>query len=366
MKKVLLISLSNLPSLQYNLYNTYQSMKELGVDVYTIGADNITAKGIKFENKNQLITVPKNPMPTISSLKMINNSIDNIIRIIKNINPDCIHFISKHTWNYFLIKKIKKFENKIIHTFHDPIGHTGELRRYGVIFYNKIIGRNVDGIIVHSDKSKSETQKYIKPRCKVTKVPLGEMIWKEYEENKSFKKNVLIFGRINPYKGCDLIPKISKELSDRNSEIKITIAGKASNDVNDEIIKKINECSNVKFINEFIDEDEVYNYFKQCDIVLITHKSITQSGVILQAYRYSKPIIAFNIEGIHEFIEEEKTGLLSEAYLEDKYVDNILKLYSDLEELNEYSKNAWKFGAEKFSNKVMAKKLLDIYMIGVE
>lgn len=362
MKKIVLISFSNLPNFQSSLYNTYKTMKNLGVEVYTIGSTNITANRIYIENNNYLINVSKNPMPTIESLRLINTEIDNAVSKIKDINPDYIHFISKHTWNYFLIRKLKKYNIKMIHTFHDPIGHKGEIRRYGVLLYNKVIGKMVDKIIVHSDKSKYETERYIKPRGKIYKVPLGEMIWEDYKKNEQYKNKLLIFGRINPYKGVEFIPKIAKEINKINPNINIVIAGKTSNDVKLETINEISSIDNIKFINKFIDDSDVENYFNDCDIVLITHKSITQSGVILQAYRYSKPIVAFNIEGIHEFVQENKTGLISEAYNIEKYVKNILSLYNNINELNNYSKSAWEFGKEKFSNEVMSKKLIEIYM----
>ncbi|MDU1312961.1 MAG: glycosyltransferase family 4 protein [Clostridium septicum] len=366
MGKILVISFSNLPNFQSNLYNTYKNIKDLGNEVYTIGSEKIRGTGINLEKNNYIYKLSENPMPTLKSIKLMMNSLEEITKKIEEINPKYIHFISKHTWNYFLIKKIKKRlkNSQIIHSFHDPIGHTGEIRRYGVILYNKLIGQNVDSIIVHSDKSKMETEKYIKPKCNVYKIALGEMQWNEFVPNKEVKKNILVFGRINPYKGCDLIPYIAEELKKRNSDIKITIAGKTSKDLSEDVINKIQECENVKFINKFIDDNELSNYFYESDMVLITYRSITQSSVILQAYRHSKPIIAFNIDGIAEFLEESKTALLSEPFNIEYYVDNILHLYDNLEELNKCSYEAWEFGKNNFSNGVMVKELLEIYKIG--
>jgi hypothetical protein len=118
------------------MYNTYQHLIEMGYDVYTIGANELN---IAFElgQSNHIFSAPSSPNPTSESMRLLYKNLKKIVDDIVGLNPGIVHFTSKHIWNYVVINILaKKCKAKIIHTFHDPIGHEGERRRLGVILYN--------------------------------------------------------------------------------------------------------------------------------------------------------------------------------------------------------------------------------------
>ncbi|MDO7786866.1 glycosyltransferase family 4 protein [Desulforamulus aquiferis] len=356
---VVLVSFSTLPTLQNYLYYAYGHLLEMGLNVYTVGADEIQAN-VEIGERNITVSVPSSPLPTLSSLKVMIQKIDIISEQIEALNPDIVHFVSKHTWNYMLIRKLKnRTSAKLIHTFHDPIGHKGDLVRYGVILYYKVIGSIVDGVVVHSDNCYKETIEKLKPKAEVFHAPLGCTKWHAYREPKQILKKLLIFGRINPYKGCDLVPAIAREIEKRDSEINIIIAGKASKDVKAKTLDAIAKCPNIKFYNSFVSEDELDQYFYNCDVVLITHTSITQSGVILDAYSHSKPIVAFQIDGIQEFLWDTEWSV--RAFDISAYAQKVYQLVSDIHTLRLQSKLSWEFGKNHFASEKMAESLFKIY-----
>jgi len=357
--KIVLVSFSKLPTLQNYLFNTYEHMSELGQNVYTINSDEINVP-FTLSEKNMTINVPNSPLPTPSSLKKMMGTVKEIVGRIVELNPDVVHFISKHTWNYPIIRKLKKKTNiKIVHTFHDPIGHKGDLVRYGVIMYNKLIGRSAHAVVVHSGKSFDETVEKLKPRAKVFTAPLGCTKWRPYKETEATQKRLLIFGRINNYKGCDMIPAIAEEVAKIDWEIKIVVAGKASKDVKQTTLDAISACSNIEFTQGLIPEEEIDDYFYNCDAVLITHTSMTQSGVVLDAYSHSKPIVSFEIEGIAEFLSER--SLCAPAFDIVEYARKACELTRDSEHLKKISKQAWEFGKNNFASENMAREFLTIY-----
>ena len=50
--------------------------------------------------------------------------------------------------------------------------------------------------------------------------------------------------------------------------------------------------------------------FSSADVVSLTYKSATQSGVIPIAYHYKTPILVSNLPGLKTPIENDKTGLV--------------------------------------------------------
>lgn len=358
--RVLLVSFSSLPTLQNYMYLTADSFGDMDIEAYTLGiSENI----IELEQQEKHFYVPKvdTPKPTVQSMGKMKGCMKKMIHVIEQVQPDVLHFVSKHTWNYFLLKKLRKsgFRGKIVHTFHDPIGHKGDRVRAGVVLYNKLMGRNTDTVIVHSKRNVKITMRYIRPRAEVFFAPLGCSKWYPYKKTESSTKKLLIFGRLNHYKGCEYIPQIAEEVDKLDSDIEIVIAGQSSADVNKKMLEKIRACQNVQFEDCFVPEEKVSDYFNDCDVVLITHTSITQSGILLDAYRYAKPIVCFDIPGIRELIPEAVEPV--PAFDCTSFAKKAVQLIQDKELQNNLGLEEWKFGEQYFTNKCMTHSFYEIY-----
>lgn len=114
---------------------------------------------------------------------------------------------------------------------------------------------------------------------------------------------------------------------------------------------------NIVLRDEFIDEKDLDGIFYSCDASLVLHKSISQSGVIVDAYRHSHPIICFDIEGISEFVTD-KTAYKVRPFDIDGIISAVNKLYNDFDNYKAMSREANEFGKEKFSETKMAEETL--------
>lgn len=350
--KILLISFSHYPTLQNYLYLLKSNLTKNKIEVFSLGNKKISTTYDILDN-SFFVECIDNASPTRSNIQLFFKQYKKICSIIDKIDPDAILFTSKHIWNFMLMSYMKKKKKRIFHVFHDPIGHTGTNVSKGVVIYNKIISKYLSGIIVHSDISLNNTIKYIKPKCRVKKVPLGEKKWLTYIKPDKLKNKLLIFGRISTYKGCEFIPVLAEELINQNLDCKIVVAGKALDDVDENLISRISKYRNIEFRNEFIPEHELDEYFYSTDASLILHKSISQSGVIIDAYRHGHPIICFDIDGISEFINKD-TALVAPRFDINILVKNIKDLYNNFEKYREMSINAYNYGESIFSKDKMA------------
>ncbi|MDR0885669.1 MAG: glycosyltransferase family 4 protein [Clostridiales Family XIII bacterium] len=347
--KIILVSFSKLPPFQNYMYNLARQLTKMNIEVRTVGA--IPHSAIHVDETNYILDVHDSPNPSFKSLKKYLKIQKSLCVHFDKASPAHVVFISKHFWNYLLIRKLNKNIKKY-HVFHDPIGHKGDIIRFGVILYNRLIAKKVDKIFVHSNNAFHDTIKYIKPDVPVIKIPLGEEEWLELNQENHIFNKLLIFGRINNYKGYEFIPQLADALKSELPEVRIVVAGKSSKDVNRQILQDIANKDNVKFTDEFIPEDKMHDYFDTCDAVIVLHTSITQSGVIINAYRHTKGIICFKIDGIEEFIDEH-SSISVDAFDIQAMCKSIKRAYND-KVFYMLGRNAWHLGQEIFSIEKMA------------
>lgn len=358
--RVLQISFSELPTLQKHLYLSFAELRRQGVDTWTVGSANL-AIDIDLDDRNLLVATPPTPKPGIASLRQASGAIRDLSRRIAQIRPDIVHFTNKHTWNFLLLRRLRRDlpNAAFLHTFHDPIGHEGDSVQKGVVLYHRVVQRMLDGIVVFSDIAKRQTEEVLKPRCPVYQVPFGEKPWKEYEPIEQLTHRVLAFGRLNSYKGVKYYPEIAERLLELSPETTFVIAGKPSDDIDRSILDRLSEMPNVELHARFIEESEVDGFFKNCDLVLMPYTSITQSGVILDAYSRSRCVVAFDIEGMSSYVPEDR--LLVSPFQMNDYAGLVSNLVSNMDELNRASKECWEFGRDHFSLSLMGTGLLDVY-----
>lgn len=66
----------------------------------------------------------------------------------------------------------------------------------------------------------------------------------------------------------------------------------------------------VTFINRYVPNEELRDYFDLADVVVLPYVSATQSGVAQLAFGFGKPVITTRVGGLHEIIEDGVTGLI--------------------------------------------------------
>ena len=169
------------------------------------------------------------------------------------------------------------------------------------------------------------------------------------------RKIVLFFGRINKYKGignlCELIQK--------TPEIRYVVAGKADDSIVEEL-KLLKTLPNVKIDEGIIPYNKMHDYFYNACCVVLPYDTASQSGVILDAYKHSRPAIAFNVGAIGEEIENGVSGyIVQPGNLEQlvKCVRNIVKMPED--EFEKMCHNAYEYGIEHYSAKSKEEEFLE-------
>ncbi|MBK7230073.1 MAG: glycosyltransferase [Ignavibacteriales bacterium] len=109
---------------------------------------------------------------------------------------------------------------------------------------------------------------------------------------------------------------------------------------------------------DFIPTSDVKYYFSASDAVVLPYKSATQSGIVQVAVNFCKPVIATNVGGIGEVIEDGKTGFVVEKENPEKLAEAIIRYYKEDKE-KEFSQSM-KSLKEKYSWQNFVKGMFEL------
>lgn len=228
-------------------------------------------------------------------------------------------FDTAHISNLPLAILLKLLRVKLIFTIHDWIPHDGSQFKV-VELYNKVVKQYLaDEIIVFSSVDSSN---------KVHQLTLSG-----FDRSKVTPKKgdyYLFFGRIEPYKGLSNIIELSKALLDNNRDEKIIVAGKGD----DPSLEALKACKNVKVINRFIADEELDDLISNAISILLPYDSASQSGVTILAYSFSKPVVAYNVGALADYIVDGYSGYIVEPKNVTFFYEAMLKSNDNYEILS--------------------------------
>ena len=206
-------------------------------------------------------------------------------------------------------------KEKIAVVNHDPIPHSGDRTKIlAKIAELQDIYDKADCIVVHSENSKMIVEEQYHGNKPVCYVPLGPQNVRGTGVSKlatpSDYVNFLFFGRIEKYKGIEVLLKAYQKVKQNFAKCSLSIVGNGDFSPYLELSRDLSDCT---IVNQWIADEEVGDYFLGNNLVLVLpYLDATQSGPVLIGYQFGIPAIVSNTGGLKEQVNE-KTGLLVEA-----------------------------------------------------
>lgn len=273
-----------------------------------------------------------------------------------------IYYGSSLTWVQQLpfLKGIKR-----IYTVHDYLPHSGDKTGsgYQYKFYMKVITSiRTNHFLLLSKKMMDEFVKYYKvskDRCKY-------ILFGYFDSYRRFQKSnideepytILFFGRISPYKGIEYLVEATKRASKRIPEIKTIIAGNGKFYFD---ISKIIEDSHFEIYNQHINNDLLVEFINRCSIVVCPYTDATQSGVVMTAYAFNKPVIATDVGSFREYIINGETGIIVPPRNAEALAEAIKTLIGNRTLVDNMKENISRLKENEFSWEVAANNLINVY-----
>ena len=178
---------------------------------------------------------------------------------------------------------------------------------------------------------------------------------------QNFYKNKLGFDFIHLPAPLD-ITKFQKIKNSEKKKNQIIYIGRDSFEKGIDILKKIENSIEGKVVYCTDSPwDETMKKLKESTILVVPSRMESIPQVIKEAFYLKIPVIATNVGGISELIENEKTGILVESENFSSLLDKINKLLKNPILQEKLSKNSHKFIIENYTWESLYQKYVDFY-----
>lgn len=340
MKKILLATFSDNADHQDTLFGMYEEMrKRSDWDAYLLCIKTPKVE-LQQSDHTWLVDCPERPGVTKKTFNL--PLLLSIIHRVRKEHFDAIYFESLHTWNLPIMMMAGKA--KTYQVIHEVIPHEGDSQVKMVDLMNKAVVRLADIIVL---RSKTYIQDMIdRYRISSDRVKYLEL-WRRYPDYTApvHSGRVLFFGRINPYKGADNLLEIVRLCP----EIQFDVIGRVDPQTQG-VVEQLSKEKNVKLNNDYVTDEEMRTAFTGCDWVIVPYNSASQSGIIIDAYKYSRPVIAFAVGAIPEQVDDKKSGYLVTEVDNEKLACQLKRAMKLSKfEYDAISKYAYQYGRKKYA-----------------
>lgn len=282
-----------------------------------------------------------------------------LAKFVKHLNPTIIHSTCFYDISELLLYRFKK---KTVLTVHDPFPHTGENHFRKHLFRKIGFHLLFNFILLNSKQKQNFINTYKLEKKNIFQSQLGiYSILNSFTspKNTSQQNTILFFGRISPYKGVEYLLEAMTIVHKKHPELKLVIAGKSNYSI--DFSRYIN-LTYIDINDRFIPIDELANYITNSLFSVCPYTDATQSGVILSAYALCKPVIATDVGGLSETVENGKSGLLVKSKNSEALAHAIITLFENKElrkNMQQYIYDKWVVGYKSWE--MIAAKMHNVY-----
>ena len=300
-------------------------------------------------------------------------------KIINKKKYDVWHFNFVNFKSLIIINTLKKLNQKIIVTFQGTDIQIDESINYGYRLnkkYNNYFLKtlnNIDLFLNISKTIKKDLKSVGVEDEKIMFLPntvYTKKVKEIYNSNKNIPEKKLKLITVARYaekkKGYDLVPILSKKLSENKIEFTWTIIGQnTSKLLENEFIKNNKNLFNVfeninNNMEKYFPHSSIINKYVSSDIYVNLARIESFGITFIEAMASGLPIISFDKKGANEIIIDNYNGYLISSNEIDGFVKKISEIYYDKKILNHTKNNVFK-SVEKYDLEVVTQNLIKIY-----
>ncbi len=267
---------------------------------------------------------------------------------------------------FFLLNYCKKYSIQIIHSHHRSFDTITWLLKpflkvksitsvQSKVYGKKKFSYKADKLIACSSNIKNHLIKNfvidnkriiviynaVNSNIEIKKEQLGDKTGIEFDEYV-----IGFIGRIDfVEKGLDVLLNAFNEVIKLNPKIHLLIIGDGINSLQAEEFCLQNK-SKATLISS---KENIFNYYNLIDLVILPSRVDPFPLTMLEVGLMNLPFIGSNVDGISEFIENGKDGLLFESGNVEELINQIFKVYNDREWGNKLASNLHKKVLESYT-----------------
>ena len=244
-------------------------------------------------------------------------SIRSMMRIIESVNPDVLH-VQETNDPWFDLSRLFSDTAPLVTTVHDVFRHPGDrdLIPGSDLTRQLPISRSQQVIVHGSDQKNKLIQRSPQLHNRINIIPHGELgsLYKRNLGLNSIVKRepytILFFGRIWPYKGLNYLLEAMPRVIENVPEVRLIVAGRGEDLTEPQYSSILSDHKHFTVYNRSISMDEVAQLFLRSTTVVLPYIEASQSGVACLAFGFGTPIIASDVGGLGEIVNNNIDGLL--------------------------------------------------------
>ncbi|MFG1379738.1 glycosyltransferase family 4 protein [Xanthobacter autotrophicus] len=238
-------------------------------------------------------------------------SLPQLVARILSFRPDVVH-VQEQTDDLTVrvVSLVEKF-HPIVLTVHDPKPHRGADAAWAIRMtkYRERLRDMADVFHVHGAVCQAELASTLsRPRPIVPTCHGAILVPTDEQRRDPERRRLLMFGRMEAYKGLEVLLDAVKILEGRGIDFRLVLAGRGSE--LDRLADRIRSCASIEVIAGFLAPWEAVDEFQKAGIVVAPYLEATQSGVVAAAFGNGRPVVASRTGGLVDAVCDGRSGLL--------------------------------------------------------
>jgi glycosyltransferase involved in cell wall biosynthesis len=231
---------------------------------------------------------------------------------IRAFRPDIIHVQEHPAGTNVKLMELLKPIAPIVLVVHDPEPHSGADTAYfrrRAAFYAR--GRALaDGLIVHGAYCRKLLEDCVEVagRPVLSTVIGGELRPEETPQTSGEVGRILMFGRMQAYKGVDVLLAAAQRMVADGVDFHLVLAGRGESLT--ALKPEFEALGRVTIHDRFVSADEIIAELARCSVVALPYLDATQSGVAAAAFANARPVVASRVGGLVDVVRDGTNGLL--------------------------------------------------------
>lgn len=176
----------------------------------------------------------------------------------------------------------------------------------------------VQGVMCLSEYVKGQVQEMVSVPVASHPHPINTDLEAKIERNEALKNlgldsskhYILFFGLIRKYKGLDILLQSMVLLKERLPDLHLIVAGEFYEDQGPYLkyIATHGIEEQVIIHDRFISKEDIANYFSAVELLTLTYRSATQSGVTQMAMHFDLPMLLTDVGALSEYVKHGEMG----------------------------------------------------------
>lgn len=207
-----------------------------------------------------------------------------------------------------------RWRSRVALTVHDPAPHEGRdadaVKRIG--FLRPLIRAMAHVVVVHGEYCHQAYLRFRRiPGQTVVTTYHGVLLVDGVQSARASQEGplkVLAFGRMEAYKGLEILCAAAEKLFERDAPVKFTIIGGGPE--LDRLQDRLQKLPNVTVENGYASAARLIRALADTHCVVAPYLSATQSGVVPAAFGNGRFVIGSRVGGLPDIVEDGVSGLL--------------------------------------------------------